>query len=196
MGSLYSEYPTWLHHWPAGAKLLALALAGMLLFALRAPTLLLAATIACALVYASLGMATRAARRLLLSVLVAAALVAAFHWWMGDWRTGMASALRLACACSLGIAFTVTTRSGDVIEVLEHLLAPLRIVGVSPQRLSLQLALMLRFTEHFFVQWKKLDEAHRLRTGRPGGWRLVAPLTVQMLQTARRVADALFMRLG
>ncbi len=196
MGSLYSEHLTWLHRWPAGAKLLALALAGVLLFALREPAPLLAATAACALVYASLGPATQAARRLLLSVLLAAALVAGFHGWMGDWRTGLASALRLACACSLGIAFTVTTRSGDIVEVLERLLAPLRRVGVSPERLSLQLALMLRFTEHFFVQWKKLDEAHRLRTGRAGGLRLVAPLTVQMLQTARRVADALFMRLG
>ena len=64
------------------------------------------------------------------------------------------------------------------------------------ERLSLQLGLMLRFTEHFFIQWGKLDDAYRLRTGRGGGWRLVAPLAVHMLQTARRVADALFVRLG
>lgn len=41
--------------------------------------------------------------------------------------------------------------------------------------MALQLGLMLRFIEHFFVQWKKLDDAWRLRTGRPGGWRLIAP---------------------
>ena len=69
-------------------------------------------------------------------------------------------------------------------------------LGVDPERLSLQLGLMLRFTEHFFIQWGKLDDAYRLRTGRGGGWRLVAPLAVHMLQTARRVADALFVRLG
>ena len=90
----------------------------------------------------------------------------------------------------------MTTRSGDLVDVLEWLLAPLRPFGVQPARLSLQLALMLRFTEHFFVQWQKLDDAHRLRTGRAGGLRLIAPLTVQMLQTARRVGDALFVRLG
>ena len=72
----------------------------------------------------------------------------------------------------------------------------LRRVGVHPDRLALQLGLMLRFIEHFFVQWRKLDEAYRLRTGRRGGWRLLAPLTVQMLRTARRVGDALFARLG
>lgn len=196
MGSLYSEYTTWLHGWRAGAKLLALALLGTLLFALRQPWMLAVAAVLCAALYASLGAATRAARRLMVSVLVGAALVAVFHAAMGHWALAATSALRLACAASLGVALTVTTRSGDLVDVLEWLLAPLRPLGVQPARLSLQLALMLRFTEHFFVQWQKLDDAHRLRTGRAGGLRLIAPLTVQMLQTARRVGDALFVRLG
>ena len=193
MGSLYSEYTTWLHGWRAGAKLLALALLGTLLFALRQPWMLAAAAVLCAALYASLGAATRAARRLMVSVLVGAALVAVFHAAMGHWALAATSALRLACAASLGVALTVTTRSGDLVDVLEWLLTPL---GVQPARLSLQQALMLRFTEHFFVRWQKLDDAHRLRTGRAGGLRLIAPLTVQMLQTARRVGDALFVRLG
>ena len=196
MGSLYSEYTTWLHGWRAGAKLLALALLGTLLFALRQPWMLAAAAVLCAALYVSLGAATRAARRLMVSVLVGAALVAAFHAAMGHWALAATSALRLTCAASLGVALTVTTRSGDLVDVLEWLLAPLRPLGVQPARLSLQLALMLRFTEHFFVQWQKLDDAHCLRTGRAGGLRLIAPLTVQMLQTARRVGDALFVRLG
>lgn len=196
MGSLYSEYTTWLHGWRAGAKLLALASLGTLLFALRQPWMLAAAAVLCAALYVSLGAATRAARRLMVSVLVGAALVAVFHAAMGHWALAATSALRLACAASLGVALTVTTRSGDLVDVLEWLLAPLRPLGVQPARLSLQLALMLRFTEHFFVQWQKLDDAHRLRTGRAGGLRLIAPLTVQMLQTARRVGDALFVRLG
>ena len=106
------------------------------------------------------------------------------------------SALRLACASTLGVALTVSTRPTDLLQVLDALLRPLAHLGLRPERVSLQLALMLRFTEHFFVQWKKLDEAHRLRTGRAGGLRLIAPLTVQMLQGAQRVADALYARLG
>ena len=83
MGSLYSEYTTWLHGWRAGAKLLALALLGTLLFALRQPWMLAAAAVLCAALYVSLGAATRAARRLMVSVLVGAALVAVFHAAMG-----------------------------------------------------------------------------------------------------------------
>ena len=131
-----------------------------------------------------------------LSLVIAALLVAGFHGWMGAWALGIASALRLISASMLGIAFTVTTRSGDIVDALQWVLQPLRYIGVDPARLALALALMLRFTEHFFIRWKKLDEAHRLRTGRPGGWRLLAPLAVHMLQTAQRVADALQVRLG
>ena len=196
MGSLYSEYRTWLHGFRAGFKLFGLVVAGIALFIIQPLWALAAVAALCAGVLASLGPATQPARRLLVAVLVAALLVAGFHVWMGTWQLGVASALRLFCASSLGVALTVTTRTGDVVAVLEWLLQPLRPLGVQPERLSLQLAVMLRFTEHFFVQWKKLDEAHRLRTGRAGGLRLIAPLTVQMLQTARRVGEALFVRLG
>ena len=196
MGSLYSEYITWLHRWPAGAKLACMALLGTLLFLFNDPWPLAAAGLACALLWLSLGPATHKVRRLIRSVLVAAALVAGFHLWLGRPDVAAVSALRLACASTLGVALTVTTRPTDLLLVLDALLAPLARLGLRPERLSLQLALMLRFTEHFFVQWQKLDEAHRLRTGRPGGLRLIAPLTVQMLQAAQRVADALYARLG
>lgn len=196
MGSLYSEHITWLHHVSAGAKLLALTLLGITLVALRTPLALALLALPCVVIWLTLGDATRVARRLLVSVLLAAALVAGFHVWMGTWETGVSSALRLASACLLGIAFTVTTRTSDIIDVLERVLGPLAVLGLQPGRLSLQLALMLRFVEHFFVQWQKLDEAYRARTGRSGGLRLLAPLTVQMLQAMRRVGDALYVRLG
>jgi len=81
------------------------------------------------------------------------------------------------------------------LHVFERLLSPLQRVGVATDQLALQLALMLRFTEHFFVMWRRLDEAHRLRTGKSGGFKILAPLTIQMLLAARRVADALQLRL-
>lgn len=196
MGSLYSEHPSWLHRFGAGPKLAMLAILGMLLFWLQQPAPMLLAGTACLLLWASLGQATRPARTLMRSVLIAAALVGLFHLWMDRPVLALTSTLRLACASCLGIALTVSTRPADLIDVLDRLLAPLRHLGLQPERMSLQLALMLRFTEHFFVQWQKLDDAYRLRTGKHGGLRLIAPLTIQMLQTARRVADALYVRLG
>lgn len=196
MGSLYSDFPTWLHRYGAGFKLACMALFGTLLFLIDSPWVLALCAGVAALLWFSLGQATRIARRLIFSVLLGALLVALFHLWMGRPTLAAVSALRLASACALGVALTVTTRPMDLLEVLDRWLAPLARIGLQPERISLQLGLMLRFTEHFFVQWKKLDDAYRLRTGQAGGLRLIAPLTVQMLQAGRRVADALYARLG
>ncbi|MDO5057215.1 MAG: energy-coupling factor transporter transmembrane protein EcfT [Lautropia sp.] len=196
MGSLYSETPGWLHPVPAWLKLLLMAVLGTVLFWLHTPPQMLVAAGCALLLWLSLGRATRPARRLMLSVLFTSALVAAFQWWSGRPVLALTSSLRLASACCLGIALTVTTRPADILDVLERLLSPLRRIGMKPERIALQMGLMLRFIEHFLMQWKKLDDAHRLRTGKAGGLRLIAPLTIQLLQTARRVGDALYARLG
>lgn len=196
MGSLYSEFPTWLHGWRAGLKLLLLAIGGTLLFLTNSPLLLAGAGLVCLILWLSLGQATQIARRLMCSVIIAALLVAGFHSFMSNYELAAVSALRLICASTLGIALTITTRPSDLVEVLEWLLSPLAKLGIPVERVAMQIALMLRFTEHFFVQWKKLDDAHRLRTGKSGGLRLIAPLTIHMLQATRRVADALWARLG
>jgi biotin transport system permease protein len=196
MGSLYSEHRTWLHAWPAGWKLLALAVLGTLLFWLQQPLALVLSCVASSLMLGSLGQALTLARKALRAMVVAALLVLAFHAAFGEPWLGVSSAARLLTATSLGIALTLTTRHTDLLQVMERLLQPLRLLGLRPDRLALQVALMLRFTEHFFVLWQRLDDAHRVRTGRAGGWRLLAPLTIHMLESARRVADTLHVRLG
>jgi biotin transport system permease protein len=125
---------------------------------------------------------------------LASVLIGLFHLYMQQPMVGAVSVLRLLCTTLMGIALTITTRYSDLLEVLEWLLAPLRLLGIHPERLSLQVALMLRFTEHFFVVWRRLDDAHRLRTGKAGGFKILAPLTLHMLMAARRVADTLHVR--
>ena len=196
MGSLYSEHRTWLHAVPAGYKLLLFALLGTLQYASDSLTVLGLGSAACLLLFASLGRAVRVALRLQLSLLLACALILLFHAFMQQLTLGLLSTLRLFGASLLGIALTLTTRSGDLLNVLEWLLAPLQALGVKTRRLALLLAMMLRFTEHFFVLWKRLDDAHRVRTGKAGGLRLLAPLTIHMLVAARRLADTLQLRLG
>ena len=195
MGSLYSEHRTWLHAVHANAKLLTLAVLGTGLFLTDMLAAQLTVAALCTSLFISLGPAVRPARRLVLSMLIGALLVLCFHAFMQQPRLGLSSALRLVSMSLLSVALTLTTRFADVLQVLEKLLFPLRRFGVRVDRLSLRLALMMRFTEHFFIQWKRLDDAHRVRTGRPGGFRLLAPLTIQMLITASRVADALQLRL-
>jgi biotin transport system permease protein len=194
MGSLYSDHPTWLHGIHAGAKLAFLALLGTGVFVTQHLSVLLGSAACCVLMFASLGRATLRAKPLLMGLALASVLIGLFHLYMQQPMVGAVSVLRLLCTTLMGIALTITTRYTDLLGVLEWLLAPLRWVGVQPERLSLQVALMLRFTEHFFVVWRRLDDAHRLRTGKAGGFKILAPLTLHMLIAARRVADTLHVR--
>ncbi|MGY0193763.1 energy-coupling factor transporter transmembrane component T family protein [Leptothrix sp. BB-4] len=196
MMSLYADTPSWLHRVPAGVKLAALAVAGIALAFVSAwPVLAFAAVIALGLLL-SLREAGRGARRPMTMTLIVAALLVGLHGLLGTVPLGIVAALRLTCTTALGVALTLTTRPTDLVDVIERALSPLRRVGLDPSRFALHIALMLRYTEHFFARWQQLDEAHRLRTGRPGGLRLLAPLTIQMLMAARRVADTLQVRLG
>jgi len=196
MGSLYSEHRSWLHNVPAAIKLLLFACLSTAQYWNHDLTVLAIGATCCTLLFISLGKAILLARKLVASVVLASLLILAFHVYMQQAALGWISVLRLLSASLLGIALTLTTRTGDLLDVLERLLSPLQRVGIKTERLALQLAMMLRFTEHFFVVWKRLDEAHRLRTGRAGGLRLLAPLTIHMLTSARRVADTLEMRMG
>lgn len=195
MGTLYSDIPSWMHRLPAGLKLLLLALSSMALLALSDLRIQALAFAAIAFLYASLGAASRPTRRLVLVALIASALVGGLHAATGQPWLGLASGLRLVSTTMLGAMLTATTRFGDLLGVAEWLLSPLARLGLPVERLALQLGLMLRFAEQFFVQWQRLADAYQVRTGRSGGWRLLAPLTIHMLITARKVADALAIRL-
>ena len=195
MGTLYSDIPSWLHKVPAGAKLLVLALCGLGLLFVTDVRGQAAAFAVVALLYASLGAASRPTRRLVLVALVASLLVGTLHAATGQPWVGLSSGLRMMSATMLGAMLTATTRFGDLLDVAEWLLAPLARFGVPVERLALQLGLMMRFAEQFFVQWQRLADAYQVRTGRSGGLRLFAPLAIHMLVTARKVADALAIRL-
>lgn len=195
MNSLYSDQRTWLHRVPASVKLLSLLGLSLTLFGLQRLDVLLCLTVLSIAVFASIGPAARRLRSLLMGLAVACALLMLFHVGMGQAHIGSVTVLRLTSTTLLGMALTLTTRPSDLLAVFEKVFAPLRLLGIEPERLSLRLALMLRFVEHFFALWQKLDEAHRLRTGQAGGFKILAPLTIQMLMAARRVADALHVRL-
>ena len=194
MGSLYSDQPTWLHSVPAGMKLAFLALLGTGVFFTQELSVLIGSAACCVLIFASLGKATARAKSLLVGLVFASVLIGVFHLYMQQPMVAAVSVLRLLSTTLMGIALTLTTRYTDLLGVLEWLLAPLRWIGVQPERLSLQVALMLRFTENFFIVWRRLDDAHRLRTGKAGGFKILAPLTIHMLIAARRVADTLHVR--
>ena len=194
--ALYVPRAGVVHRLPAGAKLLSLAVLAVVLFVLPTPTAAGAAllgTLTVGLLVARLPVAvlTRQARAVLwwmLALLVVHALTT-------DLTTGVTTVLRLLTLVLAAAVVTATTRVSAMVAVVERVCAPLRLVGVRPERVGLVITMALRFIPVLIERADRIRAAQAARGGSPRGMRAlrttVAPLLVQVLQMAHDVSEAL-----
>lgn len=197
MLTLTSPVDTPFHRLPAGAKLGALAVATVLLFQVTEPVALGLALAVVATLYLAVGRAFAwHGVRMLLPLWPFLLLLAIWHLWSDDTRTGLMVGLRLLTAVALANLVTMTTRLSDMVAVLERLAAPLARIGLPPRLLALALALVIRFIPVMTERLATIREAWRARAPRRPGWRVILPATLAALDDAERVAEALRARGG
>lgn len=194
--ALYVPRASPVHRLPAGVKLLCLAVLAVLLFAV--PTLPAAG----AALLGTLAVGLGGAR---LPVTVLARQARAVRWWLialfvvhaltTDMATGAHTVLRLLTLVLAAAVVTATTRVSEMTAVVERLCAPLRLVGVRPQRVGLAITMALRFIPVLIERADRIRAAQAARGGSPRGVRAlrttIAPLLVQVLQMAHDVSEAL-----
>lgn len=196
MISLYLPERTWLHGIAAGHKLIALALVSLLVAPFDNLALMAGLLLAVLTLYASLGRPALRQLSLLRPMAPLLAILLALHGWNGDIVLGVSLCLRLVAMILLANAVTMTTRMDAMMDAVEPLLRPLGWFGVSPRAVALAVAMMIRFVPLLFALWESLNEAWRARTGRRGGWRLLAPFCIQTLKLSHHAAEALAARGG
>ena len=197
MISLTSPVETWAHGWPAGAKLGALCIATMGLFALDSAAGQGAAFAVILALYAAPGavfFCSGIARLRMLWPFLAVIFV--WHLVTATPAQGAVIALRLVTAVGLANLVTMTTRLSDMIGVVRWLAAPLRRIGIETRALELGIALVIRFTPMLAAKGAALSRAWRARSPRRPGWRIVLPFTLIAIDDAEHVADALKARGG
>jgi biotin transport system permease protein len=197
MLTLTSPVETWAHPLPAGLKLAALALATTALFALSG-VLPLALAFAATLGLVATGgrKFARAVLRLLWPLWPFVIVVAVWHLWIGELEGGLVIILRLMTAVTLANVVTMTTRLSDMIAVFQWLARPLAPLGLSPRRLALALALVIRFIPVMLVNLTRITDAWSARSRRRPRWRVLVPATLAALDDADRAAEALRARGG
>jgi biotin transport system permease protein len=196
MISLYLPERTWLHGVPAGGKLLALALISLVAAPLNSLPVMAGLLLAALVLYASLGKAALKQIALLRPLWPLFLILLAFHWWNGDITAGLVVLARILAMVLLANAVTMTTRMDAMMDAVEPLLAPLRLFGGSPRAVALAVAMMIRFVPLLFALWEALNDSWRARTGKRGGWRLLAPFCIQTLRLSHHTAEALAARGG
>jgi biotin transport system permease protein len=197
MISLTSPVETWAHGWRAGAKLGALCLATMALFAMGSVAGHMAAFAGMLALYGAPGAVFFRSGIVRLRVLWPfLAIIVIWHVVTATPAQGAVIALRLVTAVGLANLVTMTTRLSDMIGVVRWLAAPLRRFGIDTRALELGIALVVRFTPMLAGKGTQLARAWRARSPRRPGWRIVVPFALCAIDDADHVADALKARGG
>jgi biotin transport system permease protein len=185
------------HPVPAGAKLIGLAVATLLVVALRTPLAVSAGLVVAVLVYLAEGVGfARHGLRMLRPLWPFVAVLAIWHGVTGALADGVVIGARMLTAVALANLVTMTTRLDDMIAVVERAAQPLARLGLAPRTLAVAIALMVRFTPVLFEKYGRLGDAWKARCARRANWRLVLPGLLVALDDADHVAEALRARGG
>ena len=197
MLTLTSPVETWAHPLPAGLKLAFLAVATTGLFALKTPLPLGLACAATALAYLGCGkIFATTGLRLLWPLWPFVVIVGLWHLWTDSPTAGATILLRMFAAVALANFITMTTRLSDMLAVFQWLARPLRPLGLSPRRLALACALMVRFIPVMLERFGQISQSWSARSSRRPGLRVLVPVTLAALDDADRAAEALRARGG
>lgn len=197
MISLTSPIKTRAHGWPAGAKLLGLCAATMVLFAqdgIAFHAMIFALTMG---IYTLPGRAfLRFGARKLWVLWPFVGIVMAWHLVTQDGLAGAVISLRLLSAVAMANLVTLTTKLSDMIEVVRWVATPLRWIGLSTKQLELAIALVVRFTPVLADKGTQLSDAWRARSPKRPKWNIVTPFAVLAIDDAEHVAEAIKARGG
>lgn len=197
MLSLALPGTSWAHRLPAGLKfgVLAVAMAGTAF--LRDPLPLAAVGALTAGLYLSLGRrGLRAGATALRPVLWIVGLIVIWQLWLGDPRGALVLALRILAMMALATFVTLTTPLPELMTMIERLATPFARFGLPPRLPALTVAMLLRFIPVLRARLEMLTLAWRARSRRRPGPRLLAPMTLSLLDDSDRLAEALRARGG
>jgi biotin transport system permease protein len=207
MLSLYLAQPSWLHRIAAGAKLLVLLLASLLLLPTKDFWVLSMAVLIAVACFLSL---RRAGRQRLVHLitslgpmLLALGLfqvlaMAVTHGWELGLSLGLQAAgttlARLLALILLADLVTLSTPTQDLVAALQPILRPLRIFGLSDQKLSLSIGIMLRWVSLLQTEWTRTRTAFAARGCDRPRMHITGPLMHRAGQTAQQMSEALAAR--
>lgn len=187
-----SPVETWVHRVPAELKLAALAALGIGLGLSSDPALLLAGFAAVWIAYLPLGLAETARMPGRLWPLWPFVLViGGWHLLRGTPETGLVITLRMLTMFTAATLMLLTTRFDLLRASFARMLHPLGRLGLPVERVSLALAMTVRFIPVLAQRSAQLSLAWRARSSRRPRHRLLVPLAVAALDEADHAAEAL-----
>ncbi|MBE7185589.1 MAG: energy-coupling factor transporter transmembrane protein EcfT [Methylobacterium mesophilicum] len=190
--ALHVEGSGLLHRLGAGTKLAGLAVAGVALFALRSPWILLICLAFAALAYFTAGLALRDALRRIAPTLWSVLFLSVVNFLVLPLSEAGMLLLRILALVFAAAAVTATTPLTAMMAVVERLARPMARLGlVRPGDAGLALGLALRFVPDILLRYEALAEAHKARGLKLRVLTVLGPLIILTLRQADDVASAI-----
>lgn len=187
----YLHPPTWLHRVPAGVKLATLLGAASVFMILARGEMIAGALALAMLAYASLGFRALAQLRKFFPLLPLLAFIYLAQWYVAGHEVALVSIGRLLLMILLADIVTMTTTMQSMLDVLDPVFRPFARFGLNSRKISLAVALVIRFLPVLFELWSRRAEAWRARSARRTPLRLVGLFVSDALRLADHVAEAL-----
>jgi biotin transport system permease protein len=188
---LYHPGHSPLHRASAGAKVAALLVVSLALFLIPSTILALASVPVALAIYFSTGAPVRRLIAQLRGPAILLGIVFAFHVLFGSIADGVLAIARFATLILLASTVTLTTPVSEMSELVEWLLAPLRPLGVNPEKIGLAIALAIRFIPLISEEFRHIREAQAARGLAANPLALIVPLVIRTLKAADELADAI-----
>ena len=191
IGGLYRPGASPVHRAPAGSKLALLLGLGTLLFTVDAVALAAAALLVTLAGFALARIPARLAFAQIRPALWILAILFAVQLWLVGLEPALLLVLRFAALILAAALVTLTTRTADLVAVIEWALGPLRPLGVDVAKVSLALSLAIRFIPAVATILDEVREAQRARGQDRSVVALAVPVVVRLLKMADEIAEAI-----
>lgn len=189
--TLYIPRSSPLHTLPTSLKLLVLVVAGAGIWGVENLWVLLGLLVISGLLIALAKLPWRAIAAQLQPTLLLLFILFLLQSGSAGWVAGLVLVLRFTILVTLASLVSLTTRTTDLLAVLEQGFQPLRWLGIDPAQVSLTLAMSMRFIPVLLSQFQAIQEAQRARGLDRHIVALLVPFLVKMLRMADELSDAL-----
>lgn len=194
MIGLFRPGASLLHRLPAGVKLAGLLLVGGASPFVRTPQVTAAALVVVLLGYAIARMPVRVLLQMVRPLLLVLVPLVVFQTVVTGWERAFVIVGVILALVLLANLVTLTTRTSDLIDVVVRVCAPLRRVGVNPERVGLMLQLAIRAVPLVIDLGRRVREAQHARGLTASPRAFAVPLIVGALRRADDLGDALAAR--
>lgn len=117
-----------------------------------------------------------------------------FQWWLAGWQAAVVVVGTLLLAVAAAGLVSLTTRTTDMLAVIQWVIQPLRYVHVDPERVALLLTTTIRVVPVITDLVHDVRDARRARGMERSVRAYVTPVVVRTVGYAERLGEAMVAR--